>query len=321
MSETVYLTRKLPESVMEYLAARFALRVFKGTETPVPPAELMTGVKGCSAILSLLTDSIDAKVMDAAGCTLKVIGNMAVGFDNIDLAAARERGIVVTNTPDILTETTADLAFALMLAVARRIPESERVLRTGKWQTWSPMFMTGMDVYGKTLGIVGMGRIGEAVARRAKGFGMNILYHNRHARPEVDARLQTRCVDLPTLMAASDFVAVLVPLTPDTRGLVGEKELALMKPTAVLVNVARGWVVDESALVRVLSQHRIWGAGLDVYEQEPLPADSPLLQLDNVVLLPHIGSASVATRTEMALLAARNIEAVLTGQPALNPVK
>lgn len=306
---------------MEYLAARFALRVFKGTETPVPPAELMTGVKGCSAILSLLTDSIDAKVMDAAGCTLKVIGNMAVGFDNIDLAAARERGIVVTNTPDILTETTADLAFALMLAVARRIPESERVLRTGKWQTWSPMFMTGMDVYGKTLGIVGMGRIGEAVARRAKGFGMNILYHNRHARPEVDARLQTRCVDLPTLMAASDFVAVLVPLTPDTRGLVGEKELALMKPTAVLVNVARGWVVDESALVRVLSQHRIWGAGLDVYEQEPLPADSPLLQLDNVVLLPHIGSASVATRTEMALLAARNIEAVLTGQPALNPVK
>jgi len=321
VSETVYLTRKLPESVMEYLAARFALRVFKGTETPVPPAELMTGVKGCSAILSLLTDSIDAKVMDAAGCTLKVIGNMAVGFDNIDLAAARERGIVVTNTPDILTETTADLAFALMLAVARRIPESERVLRTGKWQTWSPMFMTGMDVYGKTLGIVGMGRIGEAVARRAKGFGMNILYHNRHARPEVDARLQTRCVDLPTLMAASDFVAVLVPLTPDTRGLVGEKELALMKPTAVLVNVARGWVVDESALVRVLSQHRIWGAGLDVYEQEPLPADSPLLQLDNVVLLPHIGSASVATRTEMALLAARNIEAVLTGQPALNPVK
>lgn len=279
------------------------------------------GVKGCSGILSLLTDRMDAEVMDEAGPQLKIISNMAVGYDNIDLDAARLRGLVVTNTPDILTETTADLAFALMLAVARRIPESERVLRSGKWQTWSPMFMTGMDAYGKTLGIVGMGRIGEAVARRAKGFGMRILYYNRQPRMNVDRELGTEWTDLKTLMGESDYVTILVPLTEETHHLIGEAELAMMKPTAVLVNVGRGPVVDEGALVRALANHEIWGAGLDVYEHEPLALNHPLLSLDNVVLLPHIGSAGIETRTQMGLLAARNIEAVLAGAGALTPVR
>lgn len=306
--------------VTDYLQGNYAVQSFRGELEAVSHAQLLQSVAGVSAILSLLTDTIDAEVMDAAGSQLKIIANMAVGFDNIDLDAAQDRGIVVTNTPDILTETTADLAFALLLATARRIPEGERILRAGQWKTWSPLFLAGRDVYGKTLGIVGMGRIGEAVARRASGFNMRVLYHNRRRKPAAEQSLGVMYRDLLALMAESDYVVVLVPLTPDTKHLIGREELAMMKPTAVFINVARGPVVDEDALYDVLQRRGIWGAGLDVYKHEPLSTDSPFLHLDNVILLPHIGSSSVETRTEMAMLAARNIHAVLSGEPPLTPV-
>lgn len=225
--------------VTDYLQGNYAVQSFRGELEAVSHAQLLQSVAGVSAILSLLTDTIDAEVMDAAGSQLKIIANMAVGFDNIDLDAAQDRGIVVTNTPDILTETTADLAFALLLATARRIPEGERILRAGQWKTWSPLFLAGRDVYGKTLGIVGMGRIGEAVARRASGFNMRVLYHNRRRKPAAEQSLGVMYRDLLALMAESDYVVVLVPLTPDTKHLIGREELAMMKPTAVFINVAR----------------------------------------------------------------------------------
>ncbi|HHW26387.1 MAG TPA: D-glycerate dehydrogenase, partial [Firmicutes bacterium] len=251
---------------------------------------------------------------------LKVVANMAVGYDNIDVAECTRRGIVVTNTPGVLTETTADLAFALILAAARRVTEAERYLRQGQWKTWSPMLLTGVDVHGATLGIVGLGRIGEAVARRARGFSMRVLYANRSARPEVEAALGIERRGLDELLKSSDFVSIHVPLNDSTRHLIGERELNLMKPTAVLVNTSRGPVVNERDLYRALKDRRIFAAGLDVFDTEPIRSDNPLLELDNVVLLPHIGSASIATRTQMAVMAARNLTQVLAGQTPQNPV-
>jgi glyoxylate reductase len=256
---------------------------------------------------------MDKEALDAAGPKLRVVSNMAVGYDNIDIETARQRGIVVTNTPDVLTETTADLAFALLLATARRLPEAERLLRSGQWGHWSPFWCTGLDVYGKTLGIVGMGRIGQAVARRAAGFGMRILYNSRSPKPDVDTRLGCSFCSLDQLLAESDFVVILTALSDETRGLIGRREFSLMKKTAILINVARGAVVDEEALYHALKERRIWAAGLDVYAHEPIPAGHPLLTLDNVVALPHIGSATVETRMNMARLAIRNLLAVLQG--------
>ncbi|GGI98623.1 D-glycerate dehydrogenase [Alicyclobacillus cellulosilyticus] len=320
MGYRVYVTRKLPEAALSILRTAADVTVYPEEDEPVPRARLLADVAGTDAIVSLLTDRMDAEVMDAAGPNLKVIANVAVGYDNIDVAAAAARGITVTNTPGVLTETTADLAFALLLAAARRLTEAERYLRAGRWRTWSPMLLTGQDVYGATLGIVGMGRIGEAVAKRASGFDMRILYTSRSRHPEAETRYGCVYRPLDALLAEADFVVVLTPLTPETRGLIGRRELALMKQSAVLVNVARGPVVDETALVEALASRRIFAAGLDVYHQEPLPMDHPLLQLDNAVLLPHIGSASIRTRTRMAEMAAADVVAVLRGEEPAHPV-
>ncbi|MCL6632390.1 MAG: D-glycerate dehydrogenase [Alicyclobacillus herbarius] len=318
---SVYVTRRLPEEVLTRLATAVRLSFYPNEDVPVPKSELLARVQGVDGILSLLTDKIDAEVMDAAGPQLKVIANLAVGYDNIDIGEAERRGIYVTNTPDVLTETTADLTFALLMAAARRLSDAERSLRQGKWRAWSLMAYTGVDVFGKCLGIVGMGRIGEAVARRAQGFGMRILYTNRHRRPHAEEAYGATYCSFEELLAQADFVVALAPLTPETRGMFNRDAFRRMKPNAVFVNTARGPIVDEAALVEALTNRQIFAAGLDVFQEEPLSLDHPLMQLDNVVLLPHIGSASIDTRLAMAHLAVDNLLAVLNGQPPKTPVR
>jgi glyoxylate reductase len=312
----VLVTREIPEAGLRLLEG---LDVSVLHERPPERGELLEAVRGASGVLSTATDKIDGEVMDAAGEGLKVIANMAVGYDNIDVKAAEERGVVVTNTPGVLDETTADVAFMLMLAAARRLGEGERLLRAGRWEWWGPKQLRGLDVWGKRLGIVGMGRIGQAVARRARGFGMEILYHNRSRKEDAEAELGARYLGLEDLLRACDFVSIHTPLTEETRHLIGESELDLMKPTAVLVNTSRGPVVDEGSLADALESGRIFAAGLDVYEEEP-KVHPKLLELENVVLAPHIGSASMETRDRMATLAAENLRAVLSSEPAKTPV-
>jgi glyoxylate reductase len=250
---------------------------------------------------------------------LKVISNLAVGFDNIDVNAATARKIPVGNTPEVLTDATADFAFALMMAVARRIPEAERYIHEGKWKTWGPMILLGGELTGATLGLIGFGRIGKAMARRASGFDMRVLYYDPH-ETKPNPQLNARGVDFETLLAESDFLSLHTPLTPDTRHLIDAEALSKMKPNAVLVNTARGSVVDPEALYEALKERRIFGAGLDVTEPEPLPLDSPLLTLDNIVITPHIASGSTATRALMAWMAARNLIAGVKGEPLPNCV-
>jgi len=319
MRPKAYITRKIPSEALDIIAASCDYRIWDSEGEPIPRDVLEAEIGDVDGVLTLLTERVDRHLLDAAP-RLKVVANMAVGYDNIDVAECTRRGIVVTNTPGVLTETTADLAFALILAAARRVTEAERYLRQGQWKTWSPMLLTGVDVHGATLGIVGLGRIGEAVARRARGFSMRVLYANRSARPEVEAALGIERRGLDELLKSSDFVSIHVPLNDSTRHLIGERELNLMKPMAVLVNTSRGPVVNERDLYRALKDRRIFAAGLDVFDTEPIRSDNPLLELDNVVLLPHIGSASIATRTQMAVMAARNLTQVLAGQTPQNPV-
>jgi glyoxylate reductase len=263
---------------------------------------------------------VDEKLLSGA-MHLKIAANMAVGYNNIDVAAAAKKGIIVTNTPGVLTETTADLTFALLMAAARRLMESSDFLRAGKWSAWTPMELTGQDIYGATLGMIGMGRIGQALARRAKGFNMRIVYHNRSRKPEVEKELGLDFyTDLYDMLHVCDYVCILVPYTSELHHFFGEKEMDAMKQTAVLINTARGGLVDEEALFTALSTGKLFAAGLDVFEKEPVNPDSPLLSLPNLVTLPHIGSASRATRLKMAKLAADNIIAVLSGKPPLTPV-
>ena len=316
MPEKVLVTREIPEAGLGLLDG-FDVRVLY--ERPPERGELLDAIRGANGILSTATEKMDGEVMDAAGEGLRVIANMAVGYDNIDVAAARERGVVVTNTPGVLDETTADVAFMLMLAAARRLGEGERLLRAREWEWWGPKQLRGVDVWGKRLGILGLGRIGRAVARRARGFGMEILYHNRSRNEDAEQELGARYLELQDLFGESDFISIHTPLTPETRHLIGEKELGLMQPTAVLVNTSRGPVVDEGALADALGNGRIFAAGLDVYEEEP-KVHPKLFDLENVVLAPHIGSASIETRDKMAKLAAENLRAVLSGEPAKTPV-
>jgi glyoxylate reductase len=280
-------------------------------DLPPPREIILAGVKGVEGILALLTDKMDGEVMDAAGPQLKVISNYAVGYDNIDVPAATERGIKVGNTPGVLTETTADFAFALLMAAARRVVEGDSFTRSGRWKTWGPTLLLGQDVYGATLGLVGYGRIGRAVAKRAQGFDMRILYADRSSD---DAEYGAQAVALETLLRESDFVSLHVPLTEETHHLINEERLRLMKPTAVLINTARGPVVDHQALYEALVNGVIGYAALDVTEPEPVAADDPLLTLDNVIVVPHIASASIATRGKMARMAAENLIAGLKGQ-------
>ena len=287
----------------------------------LPPsrAELMKRVRGVEGILSLLTDKIDGEVMDAAGAQLKVISNHAVGFDNIDVQAATVRKIPVGNTPDVLTDATADFAFALMMAAGRRIVEGDRYVREGKWKTWGPMLLLGTEMKGATLGLVGFGRIGKAVARRALGFDMRVIYYDP-SESKSDPNVKATSVDFETLLEESDFISLHIPLTPDTYHLIDSEALSKMKPTAVLVNTARGPVVDLEALYEALKFKRIFGAGLDVTEPEPLPLDHPVLTLDNIVIVPHIASASKVTRDKMAWMAAQNLIAGLKGEHLPNCV-
>ena len=316
MPEKVLVTREIPSAGLLALEP-FDVRVLH--ERPPERGELLDAVRGVSGILSTATEKMDGELMDAAGEDLKVIANMAVGYDNVDVEASAERGIVVTNTPGVLDETTADVAFMLLLAAARRLGEGERLLRAGRWEWWGPKQLMGRDVWGKRLGILGLGRIGQAVARRAKGFGMDVLYYNRSRKEEAEQELGARYMDLDELLETADFVSVHTPLTDETYHLIGPKELGRMKPTAILVNTSRGPVVDEGALAEALAGGRIFAAGLDVYEEEPV-VHPKLLELENVVLAPHIGSASIETRDKMAALAAENIVAVLSGQEPKTPV-
>ena len=281
----------------------------------LPPSRemLLERVQGVDGLLCLLTDRIDAETMDAAGPGLKVISNHAVGFDNIEVAAATTRGIPVGNTPGILTDATADMAFALMMAAGRRLVEAEKFLRAGKWKTWSPSMLLGVDFAGATLGIIGFGRIGQAVAKRATGFNMRVLYFDPGASAS-PSYLPAVSTDLDTLLQDSDFISVHVPLTPDTHHLVDANFLTKLKPNAVLVNTSRGGVLDQAALYETLKQRRIFAAALDVTDPEPLPVDNPLLELDNCIIVPHIASASIQSRDMMAFLSAKNLIAGVNGE-------
>lgn len=316
MADKVLVTREIPAAGLHPLED-FEVTVLH--ERPPTRDELLEAVNGVAGILSTATEKIDGEVLDAAGDTLRVVANMAVGYDNIDVEAAKDRGVVVTNTPGVLDETTADVAFMLLLAAARRLGESERVLRAGNWEWWGPNLFVGVDVWGKKLGVVGMGRIGQAVARRGKGFGMEILYHNRSRNEEAENELGARYLDLDELLETADFISIHTPLTQETRHLIGAAQLQKMKTEAVLVNTSRGPVVDEAALAEALAEKRIFAAGLDVYEEEP-KVHPKLLELENVVLAPHIGSGSIETRNKMAVLAAENLVAVLRGEEPQTPV-
>jgi glyoxylate reductase len=315
----VYVCRPLPGRALDLLRERCAVHVWPDPEIPPPREVLLEAVREAEGLVTLVTERVDETLL-AAAPRLRVVSNVAVGYDNVDVAAATRRGVVVTNTPDVLTETTADLAWALLLAAARRVAEADRFTRAGRWKAWGLELLLGQDVYGRTLGVVGMGRIGRAVARRAGGFRMRVLYTSRTRCEEVERELGAEWRALDDLLAEADFVTLHTPLTQETRHLIGRERLRRMKPTAVLVNTARGAVVDEQALVEALRERWIWAAGLDVFEQEPLPPDSPLLSLDNVVLAPHIGSASFTTRARMAEMAAENCLAVLSGRRPPNPV-
>ena len=314
----VFVARIIPDKGLD-LVRNFCDVDLWTHELPPDRAEMLRHVQGVDGILSLLTDRIDGEVMDAAGRSLKVISNHAVGFDNVDVNAATARSIPVGNTPEVLTDATADFAFTLLMSAGRRVLEADRYVRDGKWKTWGPMLLLGSDMRDATLGLVGFGRIGKAMARRAMGFDMRVIYYDpneKEAHPELHA---TR-VDFETLLAQADFISLHTPLNPDTRHLIDSEALSKMKSSAVLVNTSRGPVVDMDALYEALKEKRIFAAGLDVTDPEPLPADHKLLTLDNVTIMPHIASASKQTRDRMSWMAAQNLIAGLKGERLPNCV-
>jgi glyoxylate reductase len=317
----VFVARRLPDEGLDPIIESCDADVWDG-ELPPPRDELLARVAGCDGVLTLLTDRVDDAFLDAAGPQLRVVANYAVGYDNIDMPACRARGVAVGNTPGVLTETTADLAFALLMAATRRLPEGSRYVRDGRWKTWGPLLLLGPDVHGATIGIVGFGRIGQAVARRAQGFGMRILYHDVQQLPEgVTSPLGASYRPLEALLAEADFVSLHVNLSEVTRHLINAETLAWMKPTAVLVNTSRGPVVDQAALAEALRDGTIWAAALDVTDPEPIRMDDPLVGLDNCLIVPHIASASRATRGKMAAMAAANLLAGVRGEPLPTPVE
>jgi glyoxylate reductase len=316
----VVVTGRIPETALEKLRAEHEVDAWSGPES-IGREELLRRVAGADAVVSLLTERIDAELLDAAGPQLKVVANVAVGYDNIDVPACTERGVVATNTPGVLTEATADIALGLILTATRRLGEGERLIRSGQAWKWGMFFLLGSSLQGKTLGVVGMGGIGQATARRAKAFGMEIVYQSRsEIDPGIAAELGARRVELDELLAISDIVSLHCPYGPATHHLIGAEQLAVMKSSAYLVNTARGPIVDEAALASALREGQIGGAGLDVFENEP-NVHPGLLELENVVLVPHLGSATVETRTAMAMLAADNALAVLSDEPPPAPIK
>jgi glyoxylate reductase len=314
----VFVTRQIPERGLRLLEDACSVEVW-GDELPPPPDVLLAHARDCDALLALLTDRVDATLLDACP-HLRVVANLAVGYDNIDIPAATARGILVGNTPDILTETTADCAFALLLAAARRLPEAIAFVHEDRWQTWGPLLLLGQDVHGATLGIVGLGRIGQAMARRARGFAMRVVYAGAHRQPEAETQLGAEYVPFADLLAQSDFISLHAPLTDATRGLFGAAAFAQMRPSAILINTARGALVQTDALVAALQAGTIGGAALDVADPEPLRADHPLVHLPTCIVVPHIASATAQTRGQMSEIAARNILATLRGDPLPAPV-
>lgn len=314
----VFLTRKLPDEVMERLMEETELEV-NPEDRVLSKEEIINGIKGKDALLCLLTDKIDEEVL-SSNPRLKIVANYAVGYNNIDVQSASSLGIPVSNTPGVLTDTSADLAFTLLMAVSRRIVEADAYLRSGEWGGWGPLQYLGPDIHGAVLGIVGLGRIGKAVAKRAKGFGMTIKYWNRtRLSDEEEQREEMEYLPLDELLKFADYVSLHVAFAPETTHLISDREFRLMKPTSVLINTSRGAVVDEKALVRALKDGKIWGAGLDVFENEP-SIEEELLTMKNVVLLPHLGSASFATRTKMGMMALENILAAWKGDKIPNLV-
>jgi glyoxylate reductase len=315
----IFVTQPIPQAGLEILRQAHPDFQMNPEDRVLTPPELLEKVEGVDALLTLLTDKIDAEVLDAAGPKLKIVANMAVGFDNIDLAAATARSVMVTNTPGVLTDATADHAWALLFAVARRIPESEKFLRAGKFKNWGPLLFLGGDVTGRTLGIVGAGRIGHAVATKSRGFNMRVLYADEVPNTKLEQEIDARKVSLEELLRQSDFVSIHVPLLPSTTHLINATSLRMMKKTAYLINTSRGPVIDEAALAEALKNGVIAGAALDVFENEPA-VHPELLKLENVVLTPHIASATIATRSKMATMAAENLIAGLAGQKPPNLV-
>jgi glyoxylate reductase len=315
----VYVTREMPERGLNIIKQKFDAEVWPDYAPP-PKKLIIEKAAEVDALATLLSDKIDAEVFDSAP-KLRIVAQMAVGFDNIDAVEATKRGIYVTNTPGVLTETTADFAWTLLMAVARRVVEADKYVRTGKWKVgWHPMMLQGRDLYGATLGIVGLGRIGCAIAMRAKGFSMRVLYNDVIRRPDFEKEYGIEYVDVDYLFKNADFITINVPLMKETHHLVDEKKLKTMKKTAYIINNSRGPVVDEKALYKALKEEWIAGAGLDVFEQEPTPVDSPLLKLDNVVVAPHISSASYETRSKMAEMVASNLVAFFEGKTPPNLV-
>lgn len=313
----VFITQKIPDAGIDMLKERYSVGINKEDKLPTKE-EIKKGSKDMDALLCLLTDKIDKDIIDNAQ-NLKVIANYAVGYDNIDVEEATNRGIIVTNTPGVLTQTTADLAWALLMATARRIVEGDSFTREGKFCGWKPKLLLGYDIYGKTLGIVGTGRIGTAVALRSQGFNMNILYYDIKRNSDLEKKLEAKKVPLEELLEKSDFISIHTPLNDKTHHLIGEKELSLMKETAILVNTSRGPVIDEEKLASASKNNSIAGAGIDVYENEP-EVSKKLIGLKNVVITPHIGSASYETRSKMAEMAAQSIIDVLEGRTPKNVV-
>jgi len=315
----VYVTREMPERGLRIIREKFDAEVWPNYAPP-PKKIIIEKAAKVDALATLLSDQIDAEVFDAAS-KLKIVAQMAVGFDNIDVAEATKRRIYVTNTPGVLTETTADFAWALLMAVARRVAEADKYVRTGQWKvSWHPMMMQGRDVYGATLGIVGLGRIGCAIAIRAKGFNMKVLYYDVIRRPDFEKEYNIQFIELDHIFKIADFITINTPYTKETHHLVDEKRLKSMKKTAYLINNARGPIVDETALYKALKEGWIAGAGLDVFEQEPTPVTNPLLKLDNVVVAPHISSASYETRSKMAEMVAENLVTFFDGKTPPNLV-
>jgi glyoxylate reductase len=312
----IFVTRKIPQAGLDILQRNFEVDIYEG-DSPISRKELLERAQDCDGLLPLLTDIIDSEVMDVTG--VKAIANYAVGYDNIDIKAATDRKIPITNTPGVLTDATADLTFALILAVSRRIVEADKYLREGRWKGWDPMLLLGGDFKGKTLGIVGLGRIGQAVAKRAKGFGMNIIYADKEQCLEAESELGIQCVQFSELLKESDYITLHIPHNQETHHLLGLKEFEQMKPSAYVINTSRGKVINEEDLILALSNKIIKGAGLDVFYNEP-EINPELIELDNVVIVPHIGSASLETRTNMAIIAAKNLVAALKGEVPKNIV-
>ncbi len=320
MKPKVYVTRRIAPEALNMISEAAEMKLWTG-ELTIPPEMLLEQVKDIDGLLCLLNEKVDATIMEAAP-RLKVISNCAVGYDNIDIAEATRRGIPVGNTPGVLSETTADFAFSLLLTAAKRVVEADKYTRSGLWQVpWEPMLLLGQDIHHSTLGIVGLGRIGAEVARRAKGFQMHVLYNDTLRRKDAEDELGVEYVStLSELLSRSDFVSLHMPLNEDTKGLIGAAEFAVMKPTAILVNTSRGQVVDQRALYKALKSGQIAYAAIDVCEVEPIPMDDSLLTLDNIIITPHMASASTATRTKMAMMAAANLVVGVRGEKLPNCV-